>query len=80
MKTWFLTIISSILTQAIASPAGSLQRRANEMISFATQQQFILQPSNTLVISLWRGVQTYIQRDGNFVMSVPSLQSYFNTP
>lgn len=49
---------------------GSLQRRANKEVSFGTQQAFTLQPSNSPVVSLWGGVESYFQGDGNFVVSV----------
>ena len=64
----FVTVLFSILTLGAASPVGSLQRRAAKAISFGTQQQFILQPSNTPVVSLWGGIQTYSQGDGNLVV------------
>ena len=65
MNMRFLTVLFSILTLAAASPVRSLQRRAHKAISFNIQQQFILQPSSTQVVSLWGGVQTYFQGDGN---------------
>ena len=64
----FLIVLFSILTLGAASPVGSLQRRVAKEISFSTQQQFVLQPSNTPVASLWGGIQTYFQGDGNLVV------------
>ncbi|CAF9934153.1 MAG: hypothetical protein ALECFALPRED_005868 [Alectoria fallacina] len=65
---WFPTAVLSILTLAAASPMGSLQRRANKEVLFGTQQAFTLKPSNSPVVSLWGGVDTYFQGDGNFVV------------
>ena len=65
---WFPTSLMSILTLAAASPMGSLQRRVNKEVLFGTNQAFTLQPSNSPVVSLWGGVQTYFQGDGNFVV------------
>lgn len=53
---WSPTTLMSILTLAAASPMGSLQRRANKEVLFGTNQAFTLQPSNSLVVSLWGGV------------------------
>lgn len=74
---WFPTAVLSILTLAAASPMGSLQRRANKEVLFGTQQAFTLKPSNSPVVSLWGGVDTYFQGDGNFVVSVPLLPPLF---
>lgn len=68
---WFPTALLSILTLAAASPLGSLQRRVNKEVLFNTQQAFTLKPSNSPVVSLLGGVDTYFQGDGNFVVSVP---------
>ena len=71
---WGPTALLSILTVAVASasPLGSLQRRVVKEVVFNTGQTFILQPSNTPFISLWAGVDTYFQGDGNLVTSVLS--------
>ena len=65
---WFPTTLLPILTLAAASPMGSIQRRANKEVLFGTNQAFTLQPSNSPVVSLWGGVETYFQGDGNFVV------------
>ena len=64
----FFKVLFSILSLASAAPVSSLQRRANKEISFDTQQQFILESSKTPVVSLWGGVKTYFQGDGNLVV------------
>ncbi|KAL9068679.1 MAG: hypothetical protein Q9161_005993 [Pseudevernia consocians] len=65
---WFLTTLLPILTLAAASPMGSIQRRATKEVLFGTNQAFTLQPSNSPVVSLWGGVESYFQGDGNFVV------------
>lgn len=72
---WFTTTLLSILTLATASPMGSIQRRVNKEVLFNTNQAFTLQPSNSPVVSLWGGIDTYFQGDGNFVVSVFPLTS-----
>lgn len=69
----FLTVFVSILTLGATSPMGGLQRRANKAVLFNTGQSFLLQPSNSPIVSLSGGVDTYFQGDGNLVVSVPCL-------
>ena len=74
-KMRFPAIFLSMLALAAASPApapmDSLQRRAYKSVQFGTEQQFIMQPSNSPITNL-QGIQTYFQGDGNFVVSVSS--------
>ena len=73
---WVPTALLSVLSLAAASPVGSLRRRVNKEVVFGTGQSFTLQPSNSPVVSLWGGVDTYFQGDGNFVVLVlPQLLS-----
>lgn len=75
----FSTTLLSILAVAVASPAGSLQRRAIKEVDFGIDQTFTLQPSNSPIVSLVGGIDTYFQGDGNFVVSVHPLSSHRQT-
>ncbi|CAD6565804.1 MAG: hypothetical protein ASARMPRED_007995 [Alectoria sarmentosa] len=76
---WFPAMLS-ILTLAAASPLGSLQRRANKEVLFGTQQAFTLKPSNSPVVSLWGGVDTYFQGDVTVKTIIISHVNYFHSP
>ena len=67
---WFSAPLLSILTLAAPSPSPmrSLQRRVNKEAEFGITQAFTMQPSNSPIISLQGGVDTYFQGDGNLVV------------